>query len=116
MSLRTRQFLQWSAGIAVLALILRLPWMYNALEYDELWSLQNYAPLSCGKILTDLGLPNNHPVNTLLMKLLKNISGAPQVIRAGVFLAGSYVVFLTMKLAGAVEILPAPSLPTACVH
>ncbi len=69
MSLRTRQFLQWSAGIAVLALILRLPWMYNALEYDELWSLQNYAPLSCGKILTDLGLPNNHPLNSLCMKI-----------------------------------------------
>lgn len=69
MSLRTRQFLQWSAGIVLLALLLRLPWMYNALEYDELWSLQHYTTLSFWQILTDLGLPNNHPLNSLCMKL-----------------------------------------------
>ena len=69
MSSRTRQFLLYSAGIMVLALCLRLPWMYNAFEYDEIWSLQNYGPLSVWKILTDLGLPNNHPLNSLWMKL-----------------------------------------------
>ena len=68
MSVRTRQFLLYSAMIVVLALCLRLPWLYNALEYDELWSLQNYAPLSIGQILTDLGLPNNHPLNSLWLK------------------------------------------------
>ncbi|MBQ4335570.1 MAG: hypothetical protein IJC34_00060 [Lentisphaeria bacterium] len=70
MSVRTRQFLLYSAMIVVLALCLRLPWLYNALEYDELWSLQNYAPLSIGQILTDLGLPNNHPLNSLWLKIV----------------------------------------------
>ena len=69
MSSRTRQFLLYGAGILFLALCLRLPWLYNAFEYDELWSLHNYGPLSVWKILTDLGLPNNHPLNSLWMKL-----------------------------------------------
>lgn len=66
---RTRRFLQFGAAIAAAALALRLPWLWNALEYDEIWSLQNYAPLAFGKILTDLGLPNNHPLNSLWLKL-----------------------------------------------
>ncbi len=69
MTCRMHQFLLYGAGIMILALCLRLPWMYNAFEYDELWSLQNYASLSSWKILTDLGLPNNHPLNSLWMKL-----------------------------------------------
>ena len=69
MSSRTRQFLLYGAGIMILALCLRLPWMYNAFEYDEIWSLQNYGPLSVWQILTDLGLPNNHPLNSLWMKI-----------------------------------------------
>ena len=68
MSPRTRRFLLLGAAIAGVALVLRLPWLWNALEYDEIWSLRNYAPLSLGKILTDLGLPNNHPLNSLWLK------------------------------------------------
>lgn len=69
MGVRTRQFLIFCGGITVLALIFRLTRLYDALEYDELWSLQNYVPLSIRQILTDLALPNNHPLNTLGMKL-----------------------------------------------
>lgn len=86
--------------ILLLAAVLRLPYLFSEWQYDEIWTLLNFTDLNIGQILTDISLPNNHPVNTLLMKLLKNISEAPQVIRAGVFLAGLYVVFLTMKLAG----------------
>lgn len=87
MSTRTRQFLCCCAGILVLALCLRLPWMYNALEYDELWSLQSYASLPVWQILTDLGLPNNHPLNSLWLKI---VSGADSrvILRLHSLLAG----------------------------
>ncbi len=70
MSPRTRRFLWAALGIAVAGTFLRIPELFNALEYDEIWSYQYFAPLSVGKILTDLGLPNNHPLNTLWLKIM----------------------------------------------
>lgn len=87
MSPRTQRFLQLGAAIAVFALVLRLPWLWNALEYDEIWSLQNYAPLSLGKILTDLGLPNNHPLNSLWLKCVAGFDSRP-LLRLHSLLAG----------------------------
>ena len=84
---RTRRFLQLGAAIAAAALVLRLPWLWNALEYDEIWSLQNYAPLSLGKILTDLGLPNNHPLNSLWLKCVAGSDSRP-ILRLHSVLAG----------------------------
>ena len=86
--------------ILLVAAVLRLPGLSGEWQYDEIWTLFNFADLSFGRILTDISLPNNHPVNTLLMKLLKNFSTAPQIIRLGVFISGLYVVFMAMKLAG----------------
>ena len=71
----------------ILALCLRLPWMYNAFEYDEIWSLQNYGPLSVWQILTDLGLPNNHPLNSLWMKIFAG-TDSRIVLRMHSLLAG----------------------------
>ncbi len=88
--------------ILLLAAVLRLPMLFAELQYDEIWTLFNFTDLSAGQILTDVSLPNNHPVNTLLMKLLKNFSTVPQIIRLGVFFSGVYVVFMAMKLAGRV--------------
>ena len=87
MSPRTRRFLLTGASIAFGALLLRLPWLWNALEYDEIWSLQNYAPLSPGKILTDLGLPNNHPLNSLWLKCVAGFDSRP-LLRLHSLLAG----------------------------
>ena len=84
--------------ILIFAAALRLPWLSGEWQYDEIWSLLNFTGLSTGQILTDISLPNNHPVNTLLMKLLKNISPVTEVVRLGVFLTGISVVFLAMKL------------------
>lgn len=86
--------------ILLVAAVLRLPGLSGEWQYDEIWTLFNFTDLSAGQILTDVSLPNNHPVNTLLMKLLKNFSTAPQIIRLGVFISGIYVVFMAMKLAG----------------
>ena len=44
--------------------------LFRDLEYDEIWSLENYAILPLTKIFSDLATPNNHPINTLLIKLL----------------------------------------------
>ena len=44
--------------------------LFRDLEYDEIWSLEKYAILSFSGIFSDLSTPNNHPVNTLLIKFL----------------------------------------------
>ena len=39
------------------------------LLYDEFWTLLNFVQLDIFRILTDLSLPNNHPLNTLMLKI-----------------------------------------------
>ena len=51
------------------ALILPCALMTANFTYDEFWSLINFAPLNIFQILTDLSLPNNHPLNTLFLKI-----------------------------------------------
>ena len=62
--------------IAVLlsALAVRMLLFYRSLQYDELWSWQFFAPLGIKQILFDLSLPNNHPVNTLFIKITSAIT------------------------------------------
>ena len=85
--------------LLVIAAALRLPGLASEWQYDEIWTLLNFTELSTFQILTDVALPNNHPVNTLIIKLLKNIADIPQIIRFGVFAAGLWVVYLAVKLA-----------------
>ena len=58
------------AIIFLIALISRVYFLKRFIEYDEIWSLLNYSVLNVGQIFSDFSLPNNHPVNTLLIKLL----------------------------------------------
>ena len=44
--------------------------MWFSLEYDEIWTLKNWVPLSYGKILTTFGPPNNHPLNSVFIKMV----------------------------------------------
>lgn len=44
------------------------------LEYDEIWTFQCYAPLPWHEIFTDLATPNNHCLNSLLIKGLCSVS------------------------------------------
>ena len=85
--------------ILLIAALLRLPGLSGEWQYDEIWTLLNFTELDTFQILTDVSLPNNHPVNTLILKLLRNISEARQIIRFGVFAAGLWVVYLAVKLA-----------------
>lgn len=60
----------WLFILLTAALAVRGFLIFRDLEYDEIWSLENYAVLPLGKIFSDLATPNNHPINTLLIKLL----------------------------------------------
>ena len=41
------------------------------LEYDEIWTFAHYVKLPVGEIFTDLSTPNNHPLNSLLIKCFR---------------------------------------------
>ena len=85
--------------ILPLALIFPLALMTANLTYDEFWSLIRFAPLGAGEILTDLSLPNNHPLNTLFLKLLSPVSPAPLLLRLPSLLCGAAVPLLCGELA-----------------
>ena len=75
MKMKKRIFPAAAAAILLFAAAMRLIDFFAPLAYDEIWSLKEYAPLPAGRILTDLGLPNNHPLNSLWMKFLLPASG-----------------------------------------
>lgn len=88
-------------AILVVALILRLLMFLGPLEYDEIWSL-GYIRNPVGKILTDLATPNNHPLNSLFMKMwlsCPELSSLPQLIRVHSLVFGMLSVVLTGMLA-----------------
>lgn len=83
--------------ISSIGLILRVYGFVFALEYDEIWSLKNYAGKSIGYIFSDIATPNNHPLNSLQMKYFMNIL-FPWGIRIVPFLCG----VLLIPLIGAI--------------
>lgn len=96
MTRRRKQFYLTAALLMLLALALRLLRFGDALEYDEIWTLESYAAGPVSRIFTDLALPNNHPLNSLLVKLIA-LTGAPVTwIRLGSLAAG----MLAVPLAG----------------
>ncbi len=97
--------------LLLLAFFLRIPFLTGSLEYDEIWSLEFFTPLPITQILRDFSLPNNHPLNTLLLKfcfvkdhlwvgrLPTFLAGLGSVILAGMLalrLAGRKAAILTM--------------------
>jgi len=66
----TKQEKLWLCLLLTAAAAVRGFLIFRDLEYDEIWSLENYAALPLSKIFSDLSTPNNHPVNTLLIKFL----------------------------------------------
>ncbi len=86
-SSRSKQFFGLAALITLGGLALRSTSLGGSLEYDEIWTLEFYASKSLGTIFTDLSLPNNHPLNSLLVKLTA-IGENSVSIRLGAWLAG----------------------------
>ena len=75
-------------GIVLLALLMRLPEMFISLAYDEIWTLLNFTRLDFVRLLFDLELPNNHPLNSILIKLLTYVDLPPGAIRIFSLIAG----------------------------
>ena len=67
--------------------------------FDELWTIQNFLPLGIGQILTDLSLPNNHPLNTLMMKIMSSFSGLPLILRLPSLICGAMIPVFCGELA-----------------
>ena len=75
-------------GVLLIGIAARLTLLNAGLEYDEIWTLCNFAPLPLSRIFTDLALPNNHPLNTLGVKLCASLFSPPWTIRLPALLAG----------------------------
>jgi hypothetical protein len=67
---------------------LRLTQITGALEYDEIWTLESYSRASFRVIFTDLSLPNNHPLNSLAVKLMRTLHPGVVAMRLPSLLAG----------------------------
>ncbi len=64
------------AGIFSILFFLRLFNMdVRSPEYDELWTLHNYVNVSAGKIFSDVATPNNHPLNSFLIRISSSLFG-----------------------------------------
>ena len=81
------------------ALGLRFNMFFAPLEYDEIWTLERFSARPVWQILTDLSTPNNHPLNTLFVKLWSNCFEVPQLIRLHSLVFGVLSVLLTGMLA-----------------
>ena len=85
--------------IFLASLILPLILMTGNPVYDEFWTLQNFVPLDPGKILTDLSLPNNHPLNTLFLKIFLPLSDQLLILRLHSLISGAFIPVLCGELA-----------------
>lgn len=88
-------------AILLAALVMRLMMFLGPLEFDEIWSL-GYVDKPVGTILTDLATPNNHPLNSLFMKMwlsCPEIAALPQLTRLHSLVFGMFSVALTGMLA-----------------
>ena len=87
-------------AIILLSLVLCARWVLSLpLEYDEIWTLENFSQLDSWRIVNDLALPNNHPLNTLFVKLWSTCVTMAQMIRLHSLVSGVIAVALTGVLA-----------------
>ena len=77
--------------IFAIGFILPLLLMTVNFTYDEYWSLLNFSPLGTWQILTDLSLPNNHPLNTFSLKILSYLSYEPVILRLPSLICGALI-------------------------
>ncbi|WP_147836053.1 hypothetical protein, partial [Victivallis vadensis] len=85
---RTRFFRLLWIGTLLAGALLRISGLFSSLEYDEIWTLESFAPQPLSVIFTDLALPNNHPLNTLGVKLCIACFDNPCLIRLPALLTG----------------------------
>ena len=66
--LNRRNFRLLAALLVVFGAALRISGIGGALVYDEVWTLERYVASPVSAIFTDLAIPNNHPLHSLLAK------------------------------------------------
>jgi len=81
--------------ILLLALAIRCSGVFAPLAYDEIWTLENFSQLPVSRILTDLALPNNHPLNTLWIKFITSVQWPLTTLRLHSLAAGMAATALT---------------------
>ena len=87
-------------AVVLAGIILRFDgWSNRSLEYDEVWTFQNYTNLPAAQIFTDLATPNNHPLNTLFIQWCINDDNFLfYQLRLPVLLFGIATILLTILL------------------
>ena len=93
----TMLFLIITLVLLLIGVLLRIAGLQTRnLEYDEIWTFAHYVKLPFGEMFSDLATPNNHPLNSLVIKYFKLLD-LPQLlqIRLGVFLAGILLLIVT---------------------
>ena len=99
---RNSRFYFAAGFVLLLGFLIRYPGFSAGLEYDEIWTFQHYSSGSLHKIFTDLATPNNHPLNSLLIKWCACFFSSPAVVlRLSAFLAGIVTIGLSGVLAKA---------------
>ena len=97
-----KYFYPAAAVLVIAGAVLRLTDLFNAFQYDELWSWQFYAGKSIAAIFQDLATPNNHPLNSLLMKWIWALCGdspSLSLFRLPAYFAGIGCMVLMIPLA-----------------
>ena len=87
-------------GILLAAFLLRFPHFFISLAYDEIWTVNNFIQLPVGRLFFDLSLPNNQPLNSVLVKWMYALPLETEFIRLPSLLAGLISVVLAGHLAG----------------
>ena len=90
---------QLFTGILLIAFLLRVSEFFTSLAYDEIWTLNNFIQLPVAKLLFDLSLPNNQPLNSILIKLMCALPLNVEFIRLPNLLAGIIAIVLAGYLA-----------------
>ena len=90
---------QLASGILLIALLIRMQDFFITLSYDEIWTLKNFVQLPVSKLFFDLSLPNNHPLNSILVKLVSFLPLSVKYIRLPNLLAGLGSIVLAGALA-----------------
>lgn len=97
--LNRRNFRLLAALLVVLGAALRISGIGSGLVYDEVWTLERYVASPVSTIFTDLAIPNNHPLHSLLAKWSLEWFGAGVIqLRLPVLLAGIAALLLAIPL------------------
>lgn len=80
-------FLRKSSPFLLMIAVAAAAWRWHLtgriLEYDEIWTLENFSRLDLREIFSNFATPNNHPFNTLWVKISHDWSANHWDLRLG---------------------------------